>query len=57
VDRCFAALLRRFDRDLQLLADAILPDVVVEPPGPEALVLRVVFDTRRGQNPGIGSCA
>ncbi len=43
-----AALARRRNRDRQVLAHAILADVVVEPPRPEPrFVLRVVFDARR----------
>jgi hypothetical protein len=44
-----AALLRGGNRDLQVLADAILADVLVEPPRPQAgFVLRVFVDARRG---------
>ena len=43
-----AALSRRGDRHLQVLAHAILADVVVEPPRPQpGLVLGVVVDARR----------
>ena len=43
-----AALPRRGDRHVQVLAHAILADVVVEPPRPQpGLVLRVVVDARR----------
>ena len=39
----FAAARGRLDRHLEVLADAVLADVVVEPPRPQAgLVLRVV---------------
>ena len=45
----FAALARRGDRHLQVLADAVLADVVVEPPRPQArFVLRVFVDARGG---------
>ena len=44
-----AALLRRGDRDLQVLADAILADVLVEQARAQPrLVLRVFVDARRG---------
>src|SRR5262245_38791342 len=40
---------------MQVLADAILADVVVEPARPQSdFVLRVLFDARRGQQSGIG---
>ena len=45
VIECFAALLRGADRHLQDLADAVLADVVVERPRPQAsFVLGVVID-------------
>src|SRR5204863_316166 len=48
----FAALLRRRDRNLQLLADAVLPDVFVERPRAESrLVLDVVVNRRRVDEP------
>ena len=44
----FLALLRRGDRDLQVLADAILADVVVQDARAEpGFVLRVLVDARR----------
>ena len=44
-----AALPRGGDRDVQVLADAVLPDVLVEPARPQpGLVLRVLVDARRG---------
>ena len=44
-----AALLRRGDRHLQVLADAILADVLVEHARAQArFVLRVLVDARRG---------
>ena len=46
-----AALLRGGDRDLQVLADAILSDVLVEPARAQArFVLRVFVDARRGHH-------
>ena len=49
-----AALARRGDRHLQVLAHAVLADVVVQAPRPQAgLVLRVVFDARRRDESGI----
>ena len=49
----FAALLRRGDRDLQLLAHAVLPDVFVERARPQSrFVLDVVVD-RRGVDEAI----
>ena len=43
----FAALTRRRDRHLQVLANAILPDVVVNRARPQAgFVLRVFLDAR-----------
>jgi hypothetical protein len=43
------APLRRLDRHLQVLADAILPDVLVEQARTQpGFVLSVVFDARRG---------
>ena len=52
-----AALARRRDRHVQVLADAVLADVVVERPRPQpGLVLRVVVDARRRrQSRSIGS--
>jgi hypothetical protein len=42
-------LLRGGDRDLQVLADAVLADVLVEQPRAQSrLVLRVFVDARRG---------
>jgi hypothetical protein len=47
-----AALRRGLDRDLQVLAHAVLPDVVVERARPQpGLVLRVVVDARGGDEP------
>ena len=44
-----AALFGGGDRDLQVLADAVLADVLVEQPRPQAgFVLRVFVDARRG---------
>ena len=43
-----AAPLRRLDRDVQVLADAILADVLVEPARTQpGFVLRVLVDARR----------
>ena len=45
-----AALLRGGNRDLQILAHAVLADVLVEPPRAEArFVLRVLVDARGGR--------
>ena len=46
-----AAVPRRGDRDLQVLSDPILADVVVERAGPEpGLVLDVLVDARRSDD-------
>src|SRR4029453_3119587 len=50
-----AALQRRCDRDLQILADAILADVVVQPPrGKAGFVLGVFVHARRGHQSWVG---
>ena len=46
-----AALLRGGNRDLQVLADAVLPDVLVEQARAQArFVLRVLVDARGGHH-------
>ena len=51
----FAALLGGGDRDLQVLADAILADVLVERARPQpGFVLRVFVDARRGDEAIVG---
>src|SRR5262249_42707571 len=53
-----AALLRRLDRDVQLLAHLVLADVVVEPAGTESrVVLRVLLDARRRDDAIVGHFA
>ena len=53
-----AALLRRGDRHLQVLADAVLPDVLVERARAQPrLVLDVVVDARRGDEAIVGHVA
>ena len=50
----FLALLRRRDRHLQVLADAVLADVLVQDARAEpGFVLRVLVDARRGDDSGI----
>ena len=55
----FLALLRGRDGDLQVLADTVLADVVVQDAGAEPrFILRILVDARRGDYSGIrhGDC-